>query len=102
MRAHLHNLRRMHEVFSTMWQETNPKRYLYFRTFIMGVQGNDAIFPNGVVYRGVSDEPMYFRGETGAQDSIIPAVDSAFDLEYPRNSLTEYLFELRDYRPKGF
>jgi indoleamine 2,3-dioxygenase len=42
---------------------------------------------------------MAFRGETGAQDSIIPAMDSALGLEYPRNSLTEYLFELRDYRP---
>jgi indoleamine 2,3-dioxygenase len=42
---------------------------------------------------------MRFRGETGAQDSIIPSTDNAFGLEYPRNSLTEYLFELRKYRP---
>ena len=102
MRSHLHNLRNMYEVFSTMWQETRPKRYLSFRTYIMGVQGNDAIFPNGVTYRGVWDEPKYFRGETGAQDSIIPATDSAFDLDYPRNQLTEYLFELREYRPRNF
>lgn len=67
----------------------------------MGIQGNDEIFPNGVVYEGVFNNiPQYYRGETGAQDSIIPSADNAFGLKYPRNQLTEYLFELRDYRPK--
>jgi indoleamine 2,3-dioxygenase len=69
----------------------------------MGIQGNEDIFQTGgVVYEGVEEyngKIMAFRGETGAQDSIIPAMDSALGLEYPRNSLTEYLFELRDYRP---
>ena len=41
-----------------------------------------------------------FRGETGAQDSIIPSIDSFFQLIYPKNELTEYLFDLRKYRPK--
>lgn len=82
-----------------MWHESSPKGYLNFRTFIMGIQGNEDIFPNGVLYEGVSDIPFAFRGETGAQDSIIPSVDTAFGVEYPRNSLTEYLFQLRAYRP---
>jgi indoleamine 2,3-dioxygenase len=51
-----------------------PRNYLNFRTFIMGIKGNEEIFPNGVVYKGVFDnKPQYYRGETGAQDSIIPA-----------------------------
>lgn len=65
----------------------------------MGVRGNEDIFPNAVVYKGVSDTPQSYRGETGAQDSIIPSVDISLGLEYPRNQLTEYLFEMRDYRP---
>jgi len=66
----------------------------------MGIKGNNEIFPNGVVYQGVyNNEPQYFRGETGAQDSIIPAQDNAFGIDYPRNSLTDYLFELWEYRP---
>lgn len=65
----------------------------------MGIKGNDDIFPGGVLYKGVSDVKLSYRGETGAQDSIIPATDSAFGLDYPQNSLTEYLFELRAYRP---
>lgn len=76
--------------------------YLQFRTFIMGIKGNEDIFPQGVIFKGVDEfggQPQAYRGETGAQDSIIPAMDSALGLDYPRNSLTEYLFELRDYRP---
>ena len=30
---------------------------------------------------------------------MIPTLDSLFGIDYPRNSLTEYLFELREYRP---
>ena len=89
----------MNEIFKKIWTVSAPKEYLEFRTFIMGVQGNDDIFPNGVLYHGVSDTPLRYRGETGAQDSIIPSVDNAFGLTYPRNSLTEYLFQLRAYRP---
>lgn len=40
------------------------------RTFIMGTAPDKAnkMFPNGVVYEGVSDEPTWFRGESGAND----------------------------------
>ena len=30
------------------------------------------MFPNGVIYDGVEDnKPLYFRGESGANDSIV-------------------------------
>ena len=29
------------------------------------------MFPHGVVYEGVSEEPMSFRGESGANDSMV-------------------------------
>lgn len=88
------------QLFANMWKYSAPVSYLNFRTFIMGITGNDDIFPNGVIYEGCFDnKPQYYRGETGAQDSIIPATDSALGLEYPQNQLTEYLFQLRDYRP---
>jgi indoleamine 2,3-dioxygenase len=99
MNEHLKCLKDMYDIMSTMWHETNPKNYLNYRTFIMGIQGNDDIFPGGVLYKGVSEKRLAFRGETGAQDSIIPSVDNAFGLDYPRNSLTEYLFQMRQYRP---
>ena len=83
-----------------MWSVSDPRAYLKFRTFIMGQVGNPGIFPEGVVYEGVSADPQYYRGETGAQDSIIPSCDNFLQLSqrYPKNELTEYLVDLRFYR----
>jgi indoleamine 2,3-dioxygenase len=86
-----------------MWDGYNHKNYNDFRTFIMGIKGNDKIFPNGVLYKGTEYKtPQYFRGQTGAQDSIIPTMDSflAVTNYYPDNELTHYLRELREYRPQ--
>ena len=33
------------------------------------------MFPHGVVYEGVSEEPMSFRGESGANDSMVGIVE---------------------------
>ena len=40
----------------TMWQFADPKSYDRFRTFIMGVK-HQPMFPNGLIYEGVSEEP---------------------------------------------
>ena len=68
----------------------------------MGIKGNDEIFGDGVIYEGVSDKPVQYRGQTGAQDNIIPTADiftGVIDY-YPSNDLTKYLLDLRTYRPK--
>jgi indoleamine 2,3-dioxygenase len=57
-------------VFQEMWTKSKPNEYTTFRTFIFGI-AKQSMFPNGVVYEGVSDEPMYFRGESGANDSMV-------------------------------
>jgi indoleamine 2,3-dioxygenase len=38
------------------------------------------MFPNGVIYRGVDNTPRYYRGESGANDSIIPTMDNLFEV----------------------
>jgi indoleamine 2,3-dioxygenase len=75
-----------------------PNDYLKLRTFIMGIK-NQPMFPAGVVYEGVDAEPKHYRGESGANDSIIPTCDNLFQLEFPRNPLTEILEDFRSYRP---
>jgi len=84
-----------------MWQASRHKHYNDFRVFIMGIKGNTDMFGDGVVYEGVSDEPMQYRGQTGAQDDIIPTEDIFCGLikYYPENKLTDYLLDLRQYRP---
>ena len=68
----------------------------------MGIKGNTDIFPDGLRYEGVWDEPKAYRGQTGAQDNIIPTADIASGVihYYPNNQLTQYLMDLRQYRPK--
>ena len=60
---------------NTMWKESLPEDYDNFRTFIMGTK-NQPMFPKGVIYEGVSDEPYFLRGESGANDNIIPTLDN--------------------------
>lgn len=86
----------------SMWSASRHERYNDFRIFIMGIKGNDNIFGDGLVYSGCFDnKPQKFRGQTGAQDSIIPMIDifSGIVDYYPENELTNYLMDLRSYRP---
>ncbi|MDG2396565.1 MAG: hypothetical protein P8M03_02805 [Flavobacteriaceae bacterium] len=85
-----------------MWEASRWKHYNDFRVFIMGILGNGEIFGEGLVYEGVSKEPKKYRGQTGAQDNIIPLMDifSGIINHYPKNELTHYLKDLRSYRPK--
>lgn len=86
-----------------MWIASRHENYNDFRIFIMGIKGNENIFGNGLIYEGCfNNEPQQYRGQTGAQDSIIPTIDifSGIVDYYPKNKLTEYLLDLRTYRPK--
>jgi indoleamine 2,3-dioxygenase len=55
---------------AAMWKKSKPNGYTSFRTFIFGIT-SQSMFPNGVVYEGVSEEPLSFRGESGANDSMV-------------------------------
>ena len=58
-----------------MWKRSKPGDYNSFRTFIFGIT-KQSMFPHGVVYEGVSDEAMSFRGESGANDSMVRLVEA--------------------------
>ena len=91
------NLRR-----KTMWTASNPSNYNNFRAFIMGIKGNTDIFGEGVKYEGSSNtEIRTYRGQSGSQDDIIPTIDifSGLFKYYPDNILTQYLLDMRSYRP---
>lgn len=83
-----------------MWSRSRPNDYKEFRTFIMGIK-SQPMFPRGVIYEGVSDEPQAYRGESGANDSIIPTCDNLLQIyqEMPKNPLTDILTDFRTYRP---
>lgn len=80
--------------------------YIYFhrvRPYIHGWKDNPAV-PDGVVYEGVGvygGVARKFRGETGAQSGIIPAIDAALGIVHGHDRLRVYLMEMRDYMPPG-
>ncbi|KAF7727434.1 hypothetical protein EC973_007503 [Apophysomyces ossiformis] len=83
-----------------MWSRSMPEDYIKFRTFIMGTK-NQPMFPDGVIYEGVSDEPIVHRGESGANDSMVPLGDNLLQITeiMPENPLTHVLKDFRTYRP---
>ncbi|KAJ4305583.1 hypothetical protein N0V90_001114 [Kalmusia sp. IMI 367209] len=91
-------LKNVNAVMNTMWNRSKPQGYTNFRTFIFGIT-SQSMFPNGVIYEGVSDEPMSFRGESGANDSMIPLCDNLLQIQMPETPLTEILQDFRQYRP---
>ena len=100
LRSQLANSKKINKNMDVMWEGSEPKNYTMYRTFIMGVK-NQPMFPNGVVYEGVSSEKRFYRGETGANDSMIPTLDNLFEVtaNMPENPLTSALKEFRSYRP---
>lgn len=83
-----------------MWSRSMPEDYIKFRTFIMGTK-NQPMFPEGVIYEGVSDKPLSHRGESGANDSMVPLGDNLLQITelMPENPLTTVLRDFRSYRP---
>ena len=85
-------------ILLAMWAKSSPGSYTQFRTFIFGIQ-SQSMFPNGVIYEGVSKEPLSFRGESGANDSMIPLCDNLLQVSMPSTPLTDILKDFRSYRP---
>ena len=92
----------MYEVLGRMPERCDP--YIYFhrvRPYIFGWRNNPSL-PDGVVYEGVNEYKgvgQKFRGETGAQSAIIPAMDGVLGIEHEKDELREYLMEMRTYMP---
>ncbi|KAI1176618.1 indoleamine 2,3-dioxygenase-like protein [Nemania sp. FL0916] len=94
-------MQKVNRVMETMWGKSKPRSYTSFRTFIFGIT-SQSMFPDGVVYEGINDgKPMSFRGESGANDSMIPLMDNLLQIQMPSTPLTEILQDFREYRPSN-
>ncbi len=86
-------------IFDRMPERCDP--YVYYnrvRPWIHGWKNNPAL-PDGLIYEGVSDEALTFRGQTGSQSSIVPTMDAFFGITHASDPLRVYLEELHEYRP---
>ncbi|KAK4104250.1 hypothetical protein N658DRAFT_493754 [Parathielavia hyrcaniae] len=106
----LSSLQKVNATMETMWTRSRPTEYTSFRTFIFGIT-SQSMFPNGVLYSGVpsttttnnnnnnNNTRVSFRGESGANDSMIPLVDNLLSIPMPTTPLTKILQDFRSYRP---
>lgn len=103
-------LQKMNLVMSRIPEGCDP--YIYYnrvRPFIQGWRGNPAL-PQGVIYEGVEkfkSRPQQFRGETGAQSTIIPCMDAFLGVSHADklsdgspDILKSYLLDMRNYMPR--
>ncbi|KAK3955392.1 indoleamine 2,3-dioxygenase gamma type [Pseudoneurospora amorphoporcata] len=96
-------LKKVNATMETMWKRSKPNEYTSFRTFIFGIK-SQSMFPNGVVYDGLpgsEGKPLSFRGESGANDSMIPLMDNFLQIPMPDTPLTKILEDFRSYRPSN-
>tara|TARA_B100000965_G_scaffold141189_1_gene117541 strand:- start:244 stop:1386 length:1143 start_codon:yes stop_codon:yes gene_type:complete len=94
------SLIKVNDIFSKMPQKCDP--YVYYhrvRPYIFGTKDNPDL-KKGLIYENqYNNKPQFFRGETGAQSSIIPFLDGALGIGHTNDNLKHYLNEMRDYMP---
>jgi len=94
---------RIYAHFARMPERCDP--YIYFqrvRPYIHGWANNPAL-GDGLVYEGVErfeGRPQAYRGQTGSQSSIVPAMDALFGVGHSDDPLKRFLDELHHYRPQ--
>ncbi len=94
---------RIYDHFARMPERCDP--YIYFhrvRPYIHGWANNPALEGGGLVYQGMDryhGKPQAFRGQTGSQSSIVPAMDALFQVGHSDDPLRQFLDELHSYRP---
>lgn len=95
-------LKKIHEILLRMPESCDP--YIYYhrvRPYLHGWNNHPAL-PEGIIYEGVeayANKPQKFRGETGAQSSIVPSLDAGLGIAHKEGLLHTYLMEMREYMP---
>jgi indoleamine 2,3-dioxygenase len=90
------------DVARSVWQQVGvlrriPERMdsnLYHAAFRPYIR-----FFENVVYEGVDERPLNFRGETGAQSSIMPTLVALMKIDHRPSALTDHLADMRRFMP---
>lgn len=92
----------LRQVGESVWRQVNvlrriPERMnpaLYYKTFRPYIR-----FFENVIYDGVDATPMNFRGETGAQSSIMPTLVALMKIPHQPSLLTNHLADMQNFMP---
>lgn len=92
----------MYKTLERMPEHCDSHCYFHrVRPYIHGWKNHPAL-PQGLIYEGVAaykNQPQMFRGETGAQSSIIPTLDAGLGVKHKDDPLKHYLVEMKEYMP---
>jgi indoleamine 2,3-dioxygenase len=89
-------------IASSVWKQVAVLRripekmapHLYYKTFRQYIR-----FFENVIYEGVSHDSLNYRGETGAQSSVLPALVSFLKIPHKPSALTNHLADMRNFMP---
>ena len=85
-------VRRQAAVLRRIPEHMDPS--LYYKTFRPYIR-----FFENVTYEGADLAPIAFRGETGAQSSVMPTLIAFMKIPHRRSELTDHLTDMRNYMP---
>lgn len=85
-------VRRQAAVLRRIPEKMDP--HVYYRAFRPYIR-----FFENVVYEGVEGEPASYRGETGAQSSVVPALVAFMKVPHQPTLLTDHLADMRRFMP---
>ncbi|XP_029926553.1 indoleamine 2,3-dioxygenase 2-like [Myripristis murdjan] len=92
------SLKKMKEIFKLMHQHVVPAEfYGTLRIFVSGWRDNPML-PEGLVYEGVSNEPVLLSGGSAAQSTAIQCFDALLGIQHDNES-GAFLTRMRDYMP---
>ncbi|CAC5409644.1 IDO [Mytilus coruscus] len=87
-------LKNMHELVSAeIFYDT-------LRPFLSGWGGEGSPYPEGLIYEGISEEPIQMSGGSAAQSSTLQCLDAAFGVQH-ETSIQKFLLKMRDHMPNA-
>ncbi|XP_071336455.1 indoleamine 2,3-dioxygenase 2-like isoform X2 [Trachinotus anak] len=92
------SLKKMKETFKLMHNHVDPTAFHgTLRIFISGWRDNPML-PRGLLYDGVSNEPILLSGGSAAQSSAIQCFDALLGIQH-EDETGAFLTRMRDYMP---
>ncbi|XP_029377351.1 indoleamine 2,3-dioxygenase 2-like [Echeneis naucrates] len=92
------SLKKMKETFKLMHNHVDPTVFHgTLRIFVSGWRDNPML-PRGLLYDGVSNEPILLSGGSAAQSSAIQCFDGLLSIEHEDETRT-FVTRMRDYMP---
>ncbi|XP_070697690.1 indoleamine 2,3-dioxygenase 2-like [Pempheris klunzingeri] len=92
------SLKKMKETFKLMHNHVDPTTFHgTLRIFVSGWRDNPML-PRGLLYEGVSNEPMLLSGGSAAQSSAIQCFDALLSIQH-EDETGAFLTRMRDYMP---